>query len=73
MKDQCFILENLMDNSWQTFNLNTMQIQQLLRLEWSGYCAILVVGRKRMQKSAPDAPHSPTKSMFSIFSLTPHK
>lgn len=68
MKDQCFILENLMDNSWQTFHLNTAQAQQLLLLEWNSYCAILVYGRKRMPKSAPDALHSPTESMFSIFS-----
>lgn len=73
MKDQCFILENLMDDSWQTFNRNTVQAQQLLLLEWSGSCAILVFGRKRMPKSAPDALHSPTKSTFSICGLTPLK
>lgn len=72
MKGQCFILENVMDNSWQTFNLNTVQVQKLLLLEWSSYCAILFFGRKRMPKSAPDALHSPTKYMFSIFNLIPH-
>lgn len=72
MKGQCFILQNVMDNSWQTFNFNTVQVQKLLLLEWSSYCAILFFGRKRMPKSAPDAPHSPTKSMFSMFSLIPH-
>lgn len=71
MKGQCFILQNIMDN-WQTFNFNTLQVQNLLLLEWSSYCAILFFGRKRMPKSAPDAPHSPRKSMFSIFSLVPH-
>lgn len=72
MKGQCFILENIMDN-WQTFNFNILQVQKLmLLLERSSYCAILFFGRKRMPKSAPDALHSPTKSMFSIFSLIPH-
>lgn len=27
MKGQCFILQNVMDNSWQTFNFNTVQVQ----------------------------------------------
>lgn len=71
MKGQCFILENTTDNSWQTLNLNRVQVQKLL-LEWSSYCAILFFGKKRMPKSAPDAPHSPMKGMFSIFSWIPH-
>lgn len=71
MKGQCFILENTMDNFWQTLNLNRVQVQKLL-LEWSSYCAILFFGKKRMPKSAPDAPHSPMKGMFSIFSWIPH-
>lgn len=61
MKDQCFILENLMDNSWQTFNMSMVEAQQLLLLEWSSYCAILFFGRKRMLKSAPDAPAFPNQ------------
>jgi len=58
MKDQCFVLENAMENSWPTFNLNTVQAQQLLLLEWRGCCAILVFGRKRTTKSAPATLHS---------------
>lgn len=73
MEDQCFILENLKDSSLQRFNLNMGQAQQLLLLGWSGYCAILVNGREKMPKSAPDAPQSPAKSMFNTFGLTPHR
>lgn len=71
MKGQCLVLQNVMDNAWQTFNFNIVQVQKLLLLEWSSYCAILLFRRKRMPKSVPDAPHSPTKGIFTIFSLIP--
>lgn len=29
-----------MDNPWQTFNFNTVQVQKLLLLEWSSYCTV---------------------------------
>lgn len=58
-----------MDKSWQTFNMNTVQGQQLLLLEQSSYHAILFCGYMKMLKPAPDTLCFPTKSVFGISSL----
>lgn len=72
-KGQCFILQNVMDNSGKHF----ISIQCRFKSGcccWNGAAIVQFwfFERKRMSKSAPDALHSPTKSMFSMFSLIPH-